>query len=50
MVNIYNTIQDIAKDLNIEFNTVLKLFKSKFINNDFCVSSTQNDFFWIRSL
>ena len=26
MMNIYNTIQDIAKELNIEFNTVLKLF------------------------
>ena len=45
MVNIYNTIQDIAKELNIEFNTVLKLSKSKFINNDICVSSTKNDFF-----
>ena len=45
MVNIYNTIQDIAKELNIEFNTVLKLFKNKFINNDICVSSTKNDFF-----
>ena len=45
MMNIYNTIQDIAKELNIEFNTVLKLFKNKFINNDVCVSSTKNDFF-----
>ena len=45
MVNIYNTIQDIAKELNIEFDNVLKLFKSKFINNDICVSSTQSDFF-----
>ena len=45
MMNIYNTIQDIAKELNIEFNTVLKLFKNKFINNDICVSSTKNDFF-----
>ena len=45
MVNIYNVIKDIAKELNIEFNTVLKLFKSKFINNDICVSSTKNDFF-----
>ena len=44
-MNIYNTIQDIAKELNIEFNTVLKLFKNKFINNDICVSSTKNDFF-----
>ena len=31
MVNIYNTIQDISKEL--KFNTVFKLFKSKFINN-----------------
>ena len=45
MMNIYNTIQDIAKELNIEFNTVLKLFKNKFINNDICVSSTKNDSF-----
>ena len=45
MVNFYNVIKDIAKELNIEFNTVLKLFKSKFINNDICVSSTKNDFF-----
>ena len=45
MMNIYNTIQDIAKELNIEFNTVLKLFKNKFINNDICVSSTKNVFF-----
>ena len=45
MMNIYNTIQDIAKELSIEFNTVLKLFKNKFINNDICVSSTKNDFF-----
>ena len=44
-MNIYNTIQDIAKELNIEFNTVLKLFKNKLINNDICVSSTKNDFF-----
>ena len=27
MVNIYNTIQDISKELNIEFDNVLKLFK-----------------------
>ena len=45
MMNIYNTIQDIAKELNIEFDNVLKLFKNKFINNDICVSSTTNDFF-----
>ena len=45
MVNIYNTIKDIAKELNIEFNNISKLFKSKFINNDICVSSTKNDFF-----
>ena len=44
MMNIYNTIQDIAKELNIEFNTVLKLFKSKFINNAICVSSTKTIF------
>ena len=45
MMNFYNTIQDIAKELNIEFDNVLKLFKNKFINNDICVSSTKNDFF-----
>ena len=45
MMNIYNTIQDIAKELNIEFDNVLKLFKNKFINNDICFSSTKNDFF-----
>ena len=45
MMNIYNTIKDIAKELNIEFDDVLKLFKNKFINNDICVSSTKNDFF-----
>ena len=45
MMNIYNTIQDIVKELNIEFNTVLKLFKNKFINIDICVSSIKNDFF-----
>ena len=39
------TIQDIAKELNIEFDNVLKLFKNKFINNDICFSSTKNDFF-----
>ena len=44
MMNIYSTMQDIAKELNIEFNTVLKLFKNKFINNNICVSSTKNDF------
>ena len=41
MMNIYNTIQDIAKELNIDFDNVLKLFKSKFIYNDICVSSTK---------
>ena len=45
MMNIYNTIKGIAKELNIEFDNVLKLFKNKFINNDICVSSTKNDFF-----
>ena len=45
MMNIYNTMQDIAKELNIEFNTVLKLFKNKLINNDIYVSSSKNDFF-----
>ena len=45
MMNIYNTIQDIAKELNIEFDNVVKLFKNKFINNDIYVSSTKNDFF-----
>ena len=45
MLNIYNTIQDIAKEVNIEFDNVLKLFKNKFINNDICVSRTKNDFF-----
>ena len=45
MLNIYNVIKDISKEINIEFDNVLKLFKSKFINNDFCVSSTKNDFF-----
>ena len=38
-MNIYNTIKNIAKELNIEFDNVLKLFKNKFINNDICVSS-----------
>ena len=47
MMNVYNTIKDIAKELNIEFDNVLKLFKNKFINNDICVSSIKNDFFWI---
>ena len=41
MVNIYNVIQDISEEINIEFDNVLKLFKSKFINNDICVSSTK---------
>ena len=45
MMNIYNTIKDIAKELNTEFDNVLKLFKNKFINNDICVSSTKNYFF-----
>ena len=45
MMNIYNTIQDIAKELNIEFDNVLKLFKNKFINNDIHINSTKNDFF-----
>ena len=45
MMNIYNTIKDIAKELNIEFDNVLKLFKNKFINNYIYVSSTKNDFF-----
>ena len=44
-MNIYNTIQDIAKELNIEFDNVLKLSRNKFINNDICVSSTKNYFF-----
>ena len=45
MVNIYNAIQDIAKELNIEFDNVLKLFKNKLINNDICISSRKNNFF-----
>ena len=45
MVNIYNTIQDISKELNIEFDNALKLFKNKFINNDIYINSTKNDFF-----
>ena len=32
-------IKDIAKELNIEFDNVLKLFENKFINNDIHVSS-----------
>ena len=44
-MNIYSTINDIAKELNIEFDSVLKLFKNKFIDNDICVSSTKNDLF-----
>ena len=43
-MDIYNTIQDIAKELNTEFDTVLKLFKNKFINDDICVNSTKNHF------
>ena len=45
MVTIYNTIQDMSKELNIEFDNVLKLFKNKFINNDIYINSTKNDFF-----
>ena len=45
MMNIYNTVKDIAKELNIEFDNVLKLFKNKFTNNDIYLSSTKNDFF-----
>ena len=45
MVNIYNTIQDISKELNIEFDNLLKLFKNKSINNDIHINSTKNDFF-----
>ena len=45
MVNIYNVIKDISKELNIEFDNILKLFKNKFIDNDICVSSTKNDLF-----
>ena len=37
-------MKDIAKELNIEFDNVLKLFKNKFINNNIYVSSTKNDF------
>ena len=44
-MNIYNTIQDIAKELNIEFNTVLKLFKTHLLIMIFMVSSSKNDFF-----
>ena len=44
MMNIYNIIKDIAKELSIEFDNVLKLFKNKFINNDIYVSSTINEF------
>ena len=44
-MNVYNTIKDIAKELNIEFDNVLKVFKNKFINNDICVSSIKNNFF-----
>ena len=40
-----NTIQDISKELNIEFDNVLKLFKNKFINNNIYINSTKNDFF-----
>ena len=44
MMNIYNTIKDIAKELSIEFDNVLKLFKNKFINNGIYVNSTINEF------
>ena len=44
MFNIDNTIQDISKGLDIEFNTVLKLFKNKFINNDIYINTTINEF------
>ena len=43
-MNIYNTIKDIAKELNIKFDNVLKLLKNKFFNNDICASSTKNVF------
>ena len=38
-MNVYNTIQDIAKELNIEFDNVLKLFKNKFINHPDIISN-----------
>ena len=38
-MNIYNAIQDITKELNIEFDNVLKLFRNKFIKNDIYVNS-----------
>ena len=41
MVDIYNTIQDISNEVNIEFDNVLKLFKDKFINNDIYINSTK---------
>ena len=44
MFNIYNTIQDISKELDIEFNTVLKYFKNKFINNDIFINTIINEF------
>ena len=44
MVNIYNTIQDISNELNIEFDNVLKLFKNNFVNSDIYINSTKNDF------
>ena len=31
MMNIYNTIKNIAKELNIEFDNVLKLFKTNLL-------------------
>ena len=31
MMNIYNTIKDIANELNVEVNNILKLFKNKLL-------------------
>ena len=31
MMNIYNTMKDIAKELNIEFNKVFKLLKTNLL-------------------
>ena len=44
MFNIYNTIQDISKELDIEFSTVLKFFKNKFVNNDIYINTIINEF------
>ena len=44
MVNIYNAIQSISKELDIEFDNVLKLCKDKFINDDIYINSTKNDY------